>query len=85
MATISATVVQTPNPDASKTYTLSDADMTKAINAYQQAANTAVNGTATRVQVLNYMFDVLIKSSIQTAVQGNLTVPAQVPPPIPIT
>lgn len=85
MATIAATVTQAPNPTASKTYTLADADMDKAIAAYQQAANTSINGTANRNQVLNYMFDVLIKNTIQAAVQGHETVPPQVPPPITIT
>jgi hypothetical protein len=85
MATIAATVTQTGNPNASKTYTLADADMDKAIAAYQQGANTAINGTANRNQVLNYMFDLLIKSAIQTAVQSDQTVPASTPPPITIS
>jgi hypothetical protein len=85
MATIAATVTQTSQPTASKTYTLADADMDKAIAAYQQAANSSINGTANRNQVLNYMFDTLIKDSIQAAVQQSNTIPAQVPPPITIT
>lgn len=84
MATISATVTQTGNPNASKTYTLADADMDKAIAAYQQGANIAINGTANRNQVLTYMFDTLIKNTIQASVQSNETQPAVVPPPITI-
>jgi hypothetical protein len=87
MATITASVNQanqTP-PTVSKTYTLADADMDTAVAAYQQGANTSINGTATHNQVLAYMFDTLIKSTIQSAVQGHLTTPAVVPPPITIT
>ena len=84
MATIASTVTQAGNPNASKTYTLADADMDKAIAAYQQGANTSINGTANRNQVLNYMFDTLIKNTIQSSVQSNETQPAVVPPPITI-
>jgi hypothetical protein len=87
MATITSSVNQanqTPTT-VSKTYTLSDADMDAAVAAYQQGANTAINGTATRNQVLSYMFDQMIVKEMQAAVQSHKTVPAQVPPPITIT
>lgn len=91
MAQIQATVIQTGFSNATKTYTLADGDMDKAIAAYQEPANRSLSTPdkppviATRNQVLNYMFDKLIKEAIQRAVQTNETVPAQKPPPIPIT
>jgi hypothetical protein len=87
MATITSSVNQanqTPQT-VSKTYTLSDADMDAAVAAYQQGANTAINGTATRNQVLNYMFDTMIVKAMQAQVQAHQTTPPVVPPPIPIT
>jgi hypothetical protein len=87
MATITSSVNQanqTP-PTVSKTYTLSDADMDAAVAAYQQGANTAINGTATRNQVLSYMFDTLIVKAMQAQVQSHQTTAPVVPPPITIT
>lgn len=85
MATIQATVTQTGNPNASKTFTLADTDMDKAIVAYQAGADRVVGGTATRNQVLSYMFDQLIKMQLQVAVRRSETIPPVVPPPIDIT
>lgn len=76
MATISATVTQTSFADASKTFGLSDADMTRIIAAYQQDANTAVNGTATRGQVLNWIFDNVLIAVLQAKVVSKETIPA---------
>lgn len=85
MATIQATVVQTGSPTASKTFTLADTDMDKAVVAYQAAADKVVGSPATRNQVLSYMFDQLIKVQLQAAVRRSETIPPVVPPPIDIT
>lgn len=85
MATIQATVSQTGQSTASKTFTLADADMDKAIAAYQKLGDNVFGAPATRNQVLSVMFDRLIKTAIQDAVRNNETVPKTVPPPIDIT
>jgi hypothetical protein len=84
MAQIPISVVQTGQPTVSKTYNMADADMDAIIAAYQSEANTSINGTATRAQVLNYITLTWMKS-LQDKAQYHHTVPAVVPPPIDIT
>ena len=56
MGTLTFQVIDAIDGTLSKSYTnFSDADITKWIATYQSAANTSVNGTATRAQVLNYI------------------------------
>lgn len=50
---------------AAKTFTVPDVQIARMIAAYQGPANVAVNGTATRAQVLDY----LVKRWIDTAVE----------------
>lgn len=76
MATITATVVETGFANASKTYTLADADMDRVVAAYQQHGNVAVNGTATRAQVLAWVFDNVLIAALKAQVVLFNTVPA---------
>jgi hypothetical protein len=76
MATITATVVETGFANATKTYTLSDADLNRIVASYQQKANTAIGGTATRVQVLAWIFDNVLVKEMQLQVAQKETVPA---------
>ncbi len=79
---ITFTLVQGGFGNLAKTYTVTDAEIVRIIAAYQSAANTAVNGTATRVQVLNYWLGTLIADTVdivKTAEQ-----PVAPPPPTPI-
>lgn len=49
--------------------TVTDAEVDRIVAAYQAAANTAVNGTATRNQVLQYVRQLVIrnlKSDVRT-------------------
>lgn len=55
MGSITFTVKETGKADATKTYTVPDADIDRVVAAYQNDANVAVNGTATRAQVLLQM------------------------------
>lgn len=64
MATISFQVAETGQTTATKTYTLPDAQLDRMIAAYQQGANTSINGTATRAQVLNYWSQVVIAAAV---------------------
>ena len=55
MATISFNVVRaTPPLDYVTTGDIADADLVRVVAAFQSGANTAVNGTATEEQVLDY-------------------------------
>lgn len=48
-------------------YTLDTAEIDRIVAAYQQSANTAVNGNATRNQVLQYVKDKIV-GDLKTAV-----------------
>lgn len=52
MGTITFQVAETGQTTATKTFTVPDADIDRFVAAWQQDANTSVNGTATRAQVL---------------------------------
>jgi heterodisulfide reductase subunit B len=74
-ATIVATVTQTGFSNASKTYTFAaDNDVIRMIAAYQVEANASVNATATRNQVLAYIFDTVLVKAIKAKVKQNETV-----------
>lgn len=55
MASIAFQVQTTQDGTLSRSKTVSDADATRLIAAYQMEANVSVNGTATRAQVWNYI------------------------------
>lgn len=84
--TITITVVQGAQPDATKTFTLPDAQITRLVAAYQSLANVAVNGTATRAQVLNYVLTQVWLQSTVDFVKGVETAAAKaaVPDAVPI-
>ncbi len=63
--TITIQVVETGQTTATKTYTLPDSQIDRLVAAYQVAANASVNGTATRMQVLNYWANQLMQSTVQ--------------------
>ena len=65
MGTITFTVTETSKPDATKTYNVADADIDRMVAAYQQDANTDINGTATRSQVLLYIAKTWLKDAQQ--------------------
>lgn len=52
MGTITFQVAETGQTTATKTFTLPDTDIDRFVAAWQQEANIAINGTATRAQVL---------------------------------
>lgn len=61
MGTISIQVVETGQTTATKSYSIPDSQIDRLVSAYQSGANTVVNGTATRAQVLNYWANKLIQ------------------------
>lgn len=76
-STIVATATQTGFSNASKTYTFgSDQDMTDMVAAYQVEANASVNATATRAQVLAYIFDKVLVAVIKAKITAYRVVPA---------
>ncbi len=54
---ITVTVVQSSQANATKTFTFVDTDIDRIIAANQSGANTSVNGTATRAQVLLFIMN----------------------------
>lgn len=65
MGTISIHLVETGQTTLTKTFTLPDAQIDRLVLAYQSAGNTAINGTATRAQVLNAWANSLMASTVQ--------------------
>ena len=61
---VTVQIVQGGFPNANRSVTISDDHIARIIVAYQQEANTAVNGTATRAQVLNYWFQKWLNNTI---------------------
>lgn len=53
--TVSISVTNVANGTVTKTFTVPDADLVRRVAAYQSQANVSINGTATRLQVLNYI------------------------------
>jgi hypothetical protein len=88
MGTITFTVVEGGQPNATKTFTVPDTDIDRFVAAWQQDANVAINGTATRPQVLltwaNY-----VMNEAKAKVLAKETAAAQsaviTPPPISAT
>lgn len=52
---ISITVVQGGQSNVVKPYAVPDGDIDRIVAAYQSAANVDINGTATRLQVLQFI------------------------------
>lgn len=84
--TITAQVVEGGQPNATKVYAIPDAEIDRIVAAYQSDANVAVNGTATRAQVLLYVFNtefvarlVAKVKAVEAAAQA-----AAIVPPVPI-
>lgn len=67
-----------------RSLTIGDTDIDVVIQAFQSDANVAVNGTATRGQVVSYIAGQFAKF-IQTKVQNFQKQPEVVPPPISVT
>lgn len=71
----------------SLTYTLSAADQTRVVSAYQVAANADLNATATPAQVLAYIQNKVVKPMIISQVksyENNVAVAAIVPAADPV-
>ena len=64
MASFGGTATRTGMANQALAYNVTDAEFDRVIAAYQQDANTSINGTATRNQVLAYMFNILVKQPI---------------------
>lgn len=64
MATIAFQVTETAQTTVSKSYSLADSQMDRIIAAYQSGANSAVNGTASRVQVLQFWLTGFIQQTV---------------------
>ena len=65
MATVTIQVVETGQTTLTKTFTFTpDTQLDRMIASYQSAANTSINGTATRAQVLNYWSQTIIAAAI---------------------
>lgn len=59
-------VAEGGQPTLTKTYSLLDSEIDRLVAALQQAANTSINGTATRAQVLNYWVQNFMDSNVVT-------------------
>lgn len=81
---LSFQIVATPGT-VTKTYTISDADVQRIVNAYQSGANSGVNGTATRLQVLQFWIQSLVAETVTTVniYAQNAAVQA-LPPIVPV-
>ena len=67
MGTLTFQVTDTTDGTETKTYAnFSDADITKWIASNQSAANSSVNGTATRIQVIDYVIAQTVRGWIST-------------------
>jgi predicted amidohydrolase len=81
---ISIQVTQTGQTTLTKTYTVDDADINRIVAAYQQDGNTAVNGNATRAQVLLTWANGLMENTKAKVVARELAVAqGAVVPPVP--
>jgi hypothetical protein len=66
MGTITIQVVETGQTTLTKVYTILDADVDRLVTAYQTVGNVAVNGTATRAQVLLAWANLFMASTVST-------------------
>jgi hypothetical protein len=80
MATLTITAAATGFTPPAKVFTMTDSVMQLMIDAYQSDANVSINGTATRVQVLNYITE-LWRDQIKQKIRQFQTIPAVVPDP----
>lgn len=55
MGTLTITVTDPTDGTVAKAFTVPDAHITRWVAAHQVEANASINGTATRLQVLNYI------------------------------
>lgn len=88
MGSIAFSITDAIGP-ANKSFTVPDAQLARMIVAYQSAANIAVNGTATRGQVLNYiatkwMSDTTAYVLLQESASAQTTAAASVTPITPV-
>lgn len=83
---VTANVTSGLHPTANKTYTMSDAEWDRIVAAYQSDANVSVNGTATYVQVLLYIFNTVLIAAMTAKAKSfeAAAAIAAVPPPTPI-
>lgn len=65
-----------------KTYTISDTDVQRIVNAYQAGANSGVNGTATRNQVLQFWITGFIAETTAAVNTSEQNAAVQALPPI---
>jgi hypothetical protein len=85
MGSIAFQVTQTGQTTHNRSVNVADADITRIITAYQPGANTNVNGTATRTQVLNFWISTMMQGSkafVQSSEQAAQI--AALPPILPI-
>lgn len=78
-------VVRTGQSTVSRTFTMSDADVDRLVAAYQARANVAVNGTASRTQVIMFWFSSVMdatKQSVASTERQNAIDALPVTPPI---
>ncbi len=69
----------------SKTYTETDANLAKAIPAYQSSCNIKINGTCTNLQVLAHWFDQLVAKTVSDVQANQIAAQQQgLVPPAPI-
>ncbi len=84
MATIQITITRTGQTIPTKNSTITDAALDQVVSAYQADADSAIGGTATYAQVLNFAVTQWYNQMRQRVQQAN-TVPASVPAPINLT
>lgn len=82
---ISFTITQGAGPGITKTYNIPDAELDRLVTAYQSGANVAVNGTATKAQVIQHWIARFMQETIEF-VKGTETAAAKaaVPDAAPI-
>jgi hypothetical protein len=83
---VTASVTSGLHPTANKTYTMTDAEWDRIVAAYQSDANVSVNGVATYVQVLLYIFNTVLVAAMTQKTRMYETQKAvdALPPPTPI-
>jgi hypothetical protein len=86
MGTISFQVAETGQTTLTKVYTLPDSQIDRMVTAYQNLANAAVGGTATRAQVLQTWVTGLVTETVGYVANYEQAVAlAAVPQASPIT
>jgi hypothetical protein len=83
---VTANVTSGLHATANKTYTMTDAEWDRIVAAYQSDANTSVNGVATYVQVLLYIFNTVLIAALTSKTKAfeSAVAIAALPPPTPI-